>query len=131
MTGPATVTIGSSGWAVSTSVVSIASVAPTLFSANADGKGPVAGFAIYVAPDGAQTSALLAAFDPASQKQGFAPIDLGPADEQVYLSLFGSGIRGRSALANVTASIGGAAVPATKASSLAWTRLTSAPCRAL
>jgi uncharacterized protein (TIGR03437 family) len=31
------------------------------------------------------------------------------------LSLFGSGIRGRSALANVTASIGGAAVPATYA----------------
>ena len=115
VTGPATVTIGSGGGAVSTGVVSIASVGPTLFSANADGKGPVAGFAIYVAPDGAQTSALLAAFDPASQKQGFAPIDLGQAGAQVYLSLFGTGIRGLSALANATATVGGTAVPVTYA----------------
>ena len=35
------------------------------------------------------------------------PIDLGPATDQVYLVLFGTGIRGRSSLAGVAATIGG------------------------
>lgn len=113
--GPASVAIVSRDGAVSTGIVDIAAVAPTLFSANADGRGPVAGFAIHVAPDGTQTAELLAVFDPSSQKQVSALIDLGPANEQVFLSLFGSGIRGRTALANVTATVGGVAVPVTYA----------------
>ncbi len=39
------------------------------------------------------------------------PIDLGPASEQVYLILYGTGIRLRSNLNNVTVTIGG--TPAT------------------
>ena len=38
------------------------------------------------------------------------PINLG-ADTPTYLTLYGTGIRGRSALANVTATIAGVAVP--------------------
>ena len=34
------------------------------------------------------------------------PIDLGPEGEQVFLLLFGTGIRGRAALANVAVTIG-------------------------
>jgi uncharacterized protein (TIGR03437 family) len=40
-----------------------------------------------------------------------APIDLGAANDQIYLSIYGTGIRGFGNLANVTASIGGKAVP--------------------
>ena len=36
-----------------------------------------------------------------------APIDLGPATDQVYLVLYGTGLRQRSALSNVICNIGG------------------------
>ncbi|MGH9647929.1 MAG: IPT/TIG domain-containing protein, partial [Bryobacteraceae bacterium] len=36
------------------------------------------------------------------------PINLGPSTDQVYLILYGTGIRGRSALSNVSVTIGGA-----------------------
>lgn len=39
-----------------------------------------------------------------------APIDLGPATDQVFLTLFGTGIRGRSANPAVTATAGGQAL---------------------
>jgi len=113
--GPAVIAITSGNGAVSSGTVNISAVAPTLFSANADGKGPPAGFAVYANPDGSQTSDLLASYDPSAQKQVAAPINLGPAKEQVYLTLFGTGIRGRSALANVSAAIGAVAVPVTYA----------------
>src|SRR5262249_26837745 len=35
------------------------------------------------------------------------PIDLGPAADQVFLILFGTGIRGRSGLSAVTATVDG------------------------
>jgi uncharacterized protein (TIGR03437 family) len=103
-TGQATIAIAGGSGAVSTSTVNISAVAPTLFTANANGKGAAAGFAIFANPDGSQTSALLA-----------MPIDLGPAGEQVFIEFFGTGIRGRSAIANVSAAIGGTAVPVTYA----------------
>lgn len=46
-----------------------------------------------------------------------APIDLGPEGDQVTLLLFGTGIRGRSALAAVTCTIGGVSVPVSFAGS--------------
>jgi uncharacterized protein (TIGR03437 family) len=39
---------------------------------------------------------------------GSAAIDMGPDTDQVYLVLFGTGIRYRSSLSNVTVDIGGA-----------------------
>ena len=39
-------------------------------------------------------------------------IDMGPVTDDVYLVLYGSGIRSRSSLENVSASIAGMAVPA-------------------
>ena len=44
------------------------------------------------------------------------PIALGAATDQVYLSLYGTGFRGFSALSAVTATIGGVSVPVTGAS---------------
>jgi uncharacterized protein (TIGR03437 family) len=39
------------------------------------------------------------------------PIDLGAATDRVFLVLSGTGIRNRTALANVSASIGGTSMP--------------------
>ena len=46
-------------------------------------------------------------FNAAQQRFVALPIDLGPATDTVYLILYGTGIRFRSALSAVTTSIGG------------------------
>jgi uncharacterized protein (TIGR03437 family) len=81
-TGPATATITSSAGSASVPVT-IAAVAPALFTLNASGLA--AGYVVRVS-QGKQT------FESISD-----PIDLGPPGDQVYLSLFGTGIRGAAA----------------------------------
>lgn len=82
-------------------------VAPGLFSANADGKGVAAAVAVHVKSDGSQASELVFGCGPAPGSCIATPIELGTASEQVYLCLYGTGIRNRSGLQDVTALIGG------------------------
>jgi uncharacterized protein (TIGR03437 family) len=82
-------------------------VAPGLFSANADGKGVAAAVAVHVRSDGSQTTEFVFRCGTAPGSCVAAAIDLGPATEQVYLSLYGTGIRHRSGVQDVTALIGG------------------------
>ncbi len=105
--GAATVTITSGDGKVSAGAIQIATVAPGLFSANVSGQGVAAAVALRVRQDGAQSYEPVAQFDPAQNKFVAAPIDLGPENEQVFLILFGTGIRFRSALSAVTAKLGG------------------------
>jgi uncharacterized protein (TIGR03437 family) len=93
--GPATVTITSSAGSVSVPVT-IAAVAPALFTLNA--AGLAAAYVIRVR-QGNQT------MEPISD-----PIDLGPAGDQVYLSLFGTGIRSAAA-GQVSVQIQGISAP--------------------
>ncbi len=46
-------------------------------------------------------------FDQAQDRFVAAPVDLGPASDQVFLVLFGTGLRFRSALSGVNCTIGG------------------------
>src|SRR5262245_33319021 len=85
----------------------IANVAPGLFSANSDGQSVAAAVVLRIKADGAQIFEPVAQFDAGQNRFVAAPIDLGPASDQVFLALFGSGIRFRSALSAVSASIGG------------------------
>ncbi|MBL8171153.1 MAG: DUF11 domain-containing protein [Acidobacteria bacterium] len=78
-TGLATVTVRAANGATSTGVTTINAVAPALFKA---GNAP-AGYALRVKGDGAQV------YESVAQ-----PITLGPADEQVFLVLYLSGVRG-------------------------------------
>jgi len=82
-------------------------VAPGLFSANADGRGVAAAVALHVKSDGSQASEFVFRCGAAPGSCAAVPMDLGPATEQVYLSLYGTGIRNRSGLEDVAASIGG------------------------
>jgi uncharacterized protein (TIGR03437 family) len=109
--GPATVTVVSAGQVTATAPVNVDLVAPGLFTANLDGKGAPAAFAITVAPDLTQTIQVVARCGAAAGSCVTAPIDLGPSGTQVVLTLYGTGIRGRSALAGVTAKIGGMDAP--------------------
>lgn len=70
--------------------------APSLFTADASGKGVPAALVLRIKADGAQTFEPVAQFDPALNKFVPVPIDLCAESEQVYLILFGTGIRGLS-----------------------------------
>jgi uncharacterized protein (TIGR03437 family) len=96
---------------VACGLTTITAVAPGLFTANQDGKGAPAGFAIHVKPNGEQMRESLYQFDAATMKQVPTPIDLGPENEFVILELYGTGIRGRSALSAVSVTIGGVSAP--------------------
>ncbi len=84
-------TITAADGTVSTGPVSINQTAPALFSANATGTGVVAGQAIRVKADGKQTEEPLARWDAASQQFVAVPLDLGPATDAVFLTIFGTG----------------------------------------
>ncbi|MGH9841237.1 MAG: endonuclease/exonuclease/phosphatase family protein [Blastocatellia bacterium] len=82
-------------------------VAPGLFTANADGAGVPAAAVLRVRADGSQSYEPAARLDPATSRFVPAPIDLGAATDQVFLILYGTGLRNRSSLAGVTAKLGG------------------------
>lgn len=105
--GPATVTIANGGQVTGTAPINIEAVAPGLFTANCDGKGPPAAAAITVAPDLTQTVQPVANCGAAVGSCVTSPIDLGPSGTQVILTLYGTGIRARSSQTGVTATIGG------------------------
>jgi uncharacterized protein (TIGR03437 family) len=102
--GLATFTIAN-GSASATTTGMIGSVAPTLFSMSGDGRGVAAANAIN-----SQLQSPVSVFQCGSSGCVATPIQLS-ANETVYLILYGTGIRNRSSLANVTANIGGTNVP--------------------
>lgn len=106
--GTATLTALQGGTAVAQGTVTVESVAPGLFAANADGKGIAAAVLQRVKGDGTQSYEPVAVYDAAQQKFVAVPIDLGSATEQIYLNLFGTGFRARTALSSVVCSLGGA-----------------------
>jgi uncharacterized protein (TIGR03437 family) len=107
MNGIATVTITSGNGAVSIGTTQITQVAPGLFAANANGQGVAAAIALRVTSNGQQVFEPIARFDQAQGHFVAVPIELGPATDQVFLILFGTGVRFRNALGSVTASLGG------------------------
>lgn len=64
-----------------------------LFTANGNGDGAAAGSVLRVKADGSQSYEPLAQFDAAQNKFVPMPIDLSREDEQVFLVLFGTGMR--------------------------------------
>ena len=72
----------------------VTAVAPGLFSANLDGTGPAWAVAIRVDSTGGQSTAPLADFDASAGSRVSIALNLGPERDQVYLQMFGTGIRG-------------------------------------
>jgi uncharacterized protein (TIGR03437 family) len=96
----------------STSNTTIQRLAPALFTANGSGSGPVAALAVRIEPDGSQASV------PVVQCPGniasaicFTTRIEVSDDRPVYLSLYGTGIRGVSSPAGVRVTIDNTAVP--------------------
>jgi len=100
--GIATVAIGSY-----TGGLQVDTVAPSLYSQNSSGQGvAAAGWALYAASGGI-TTGFAANFPCAAGSCVAAPISLGGPDDSLYLTLYGTGLRGFSGLANASATIGG------------------------
>jgi uncharacterized protein (TIGR03437 family) len=105
--GAATVTITSGEGTVFSEAVEIAPVAPGLFAANADGQGIAAAVALQVKADGSTSYEPVAQFDAAQGRYVALPVSLGDEKDEVYLLLFGTGMRSEGLLAAVKARIGG------------------------
>ncbi|MCW5969866.1 MAG: hypothetical protein KIT57_15270 [Blastocatellales bacterium] len=107
--GTATVTIQSGDGSLSVGIVEISAVAPGIFAANANGAGVAAAQALRV-----RNGNIF--FEPTAQFDGSVfiplPIDLGPETDQVFLVLYGTGIRFHGSLQNVSVMIGDQTFPA-------------------
>ncbi|MFN0111815.1 MAG: hypothetical protein ACKVZH_23400 [Blastocatellia bacterium] len=106
--GKATVIINSRGTNNSTvGEVTISNVAPSLFAANSNGQGVAAAVLLRVKADGSQSYEAISQYDQAQGRFIAKPIEFGPEGEQLFLILYGTGIRFRSGLSAVSAAIGG------------------------
>lgn len=93
--GDATVTVTINNNVVAVGAMKVAKVSPGLFSANSSGQGLASAVLLRIR-NGVQS------FEPVTA----AEIDLGPAGDIVYLLVFGTGLRGRSAPGNISVSVG-------------------------
>ena len=112
--GLATVTVTNNQGKSAKGLLPINTIAPSLFSADATGKGIAAAQAVRVF-EGKQNYEAVAQYDSTQGKMVAMPIDLGPdrgdQTEQVYLVLYGTGIRHRQDLNQVQLRIGDEVVP--------------------
>lgn len=106
-TGAATVSITAGDGFVSSGILQIEMVRPGLFAANANGQGVAAALALRVRANGTYVYEPVVQFDATQQRYIPLPIDLGPPADQVYLIVFGTGLRFRNSLSAVTATLGG------------------------
>ena len=106
--GLALVEVLQDGEVIATGTVQVVAVAAGIFTANADGAGVPAAF--YLRFRGGEQTAQEFVFDPTAPLGAREPvlIDFGDEDEQVFIAIFGTGMRGG---ALVTATLDGEEVP--------------------
>jgi uncharacterized protein (TIGR03437 family) len=107
--GRAQITFTSASGGVATGTVDVSPVTPSIFALG--GTNVAAAVAVRVAASGGQSPVAVFQCNGASACIA-SPIDLGPAGDAVFVTLFGTGLRKNSGLANVRATIGGTDVPA-------------------
>ncbi len=101
--GAAVITITSDDGTVSQANLEIVNVAPSLFSADATGRGLAAA---QIQRDGSTTMEAIGRFDPIKGQLVALPIDLNASSKDVYLVLYATGIRMNTELGLVSARIG-------------------------
>ena len=104
--GSATLTVTSFVGSKASLPVTISPVAPALFTADASGKGVPAAIAFDYDSNGATQAPPVFACVGVPAVCTPDPISLGLASTNVFLALFGTGIRGRSGLAGVSVTLG-------------------------
>jgi uncharacterized protein (TIGR03437 family) len=109
-TGTATFTIANGAGSPVTAIGAVGQVAPALFSMDSSGSGPAAASAVRVNAGSPARQSAVTLFDCSSAPCRTFPIDTG-LDTPVFLTLYGTGIRNRTSLANVLVTINGIDVP--------------------
>jgi uncharacterized protein (TIGR03437 family) len=107
--GPVQVAVMSSS-VTQTFFATVAKVVPRLFSLDGTGSGLAAATAIATQVNDPQLQWPVPVFQCSSLGCVAVPINLG-VDTPTYLTLYGTGIRNRSSLANVAVTVGGISVP--------------------
>jgi uncharacterized protein (TIGR03437 family) len=107
--GAATLAIRRDSGGSTTGSITVDSVAPGLFTMGTSGIGAVT--ALRVSANGQRSDVAVFQYDSTRQTFAAIPIDLGAVTDQVYLSLFGTGIRGFSSTSAIGATIAGVNVP--------------------
>ena len=107
--GPATASITTPSGTASMAV-QIARTDPGIFAANENGQGAPAGTALLVKPDNSRTSQFLFNDSAPAGGRNPVPVNMGNEGDQVYLILYGTGIRWN--LPKVTATVDGLSVGA-------------------
>ncbi len=102
--GMATVEVIREGEVIATETILISEVSPGLFSADASGTGVAAAVFLRVDPDGTRTDGLI--YDESIQP---IALDFGPEGAELYVFLFGTGMRNFSG--EVTVTVDGMPVP--------------------
>jgi uncharacterized protein (TIGR03437 family) len=100
----------SNGSASQTAIALIQNVAPALFSMNSTGTGVAAATAVEVPNGQSQQQTPVSVFTCGASGCSAAPIDVN-VNGTIYLTLYGTGIRNRSSLANVQVTVNGVNVP--------------------
>lgn len=90
--GVARVTISTTG-KTSVGLIDIATIAPSLFTANSDGQGLAAAVLLRIRADGSQSYEPVSQFDSTSKRFVAVPIEFGGSGEQLFLLLYGTGLR--------------------------------------
>jgi uncharacterized protein (TIGR03437 family) len=108
--GIATATVYSGSRPIASGSLQVEPVAPALFSANGDGKGAVAGEAVRVRGSVSSNEPLVR-LSLENGRWTTAPIDLGSEGDLVFLTLYGTGFRGRKLNSSLDGTIGGVRVP--------------------
>jgi uncharacterized protein (TIGR03437 family) len=101
--GLATVTVTAPGSTQTARNVVIAPVAPAVFTVN--GNALLAGYAVRVSSDGTQTTEPAYAVN-AQGSFSAAPINMGAASDQVYLTIYATGVQA-AGMANVAVTVNG------------------------
>ncbi|MBS1812468.1 MAG: hypothetical protein JST84_30155 [Acidobacteria bacterium] len=104
-TGLATITINNNGTIAARGTMQVVGVAPGIFAAASTGKGLAAAEIVRIKTNGQQITEPAARWDTAQARFVAIPIDFG-ADE-IVLVLYATGVRFRSDLKNIAATVGG------------------------
>ena len=112
--GPVLVNLLSAGRLVASGYIQVSATAPSLFSANGNGAGVAAGEGLLSSGAGA-VGVPMALYDSRESRWMPTPIKVDSANELMFLTLYGTGIRGRRNVSQVRATVGGLPVPVTYA----------------
>ena len=105
--GPGQIAIVNGAGRKGTITVQVNSVSPGLFAADQTGQGVAAAGVLRVSADGSRSTSSVATCDANTGNCKAVPIVLSKSTDQVYVSFYGTGIRGKSGLEATTLTIGG------------------------